>query len=110
MHRHDKCHEGRRLAVTPGCFDRTQGPMGRRSDGIAGDLMAARQDTVHGSENVLARVDGRVGHLTLNRPERINALSLSMVRATSAALAGWEHDPDVDAVLIDGAGPRALLA
>src|SRR6195952_5079005 len=62
------------------------------------------------SEHVLARVEGRLGHLTLNRPERINALSLSMVRIASSALVGWAQDPDVDVVLIDGNGPRGLCA
>src|ERR1700712_5406579 len=62
------------------------------------------------SEHVLARVEGRLGHLTLNRPERINALSLSMVRIASSALVGWAQDPDVDLVLIDGNGPRGLCA
>ncbi len=62
------------------------------------------------SEHVLLRVEGRLGHLTLNRPERINALSLSMVRTALNALAGWAEDPDVDLVLIDGNGPRGLCA
>ena len=33
-----------------------------------------------------------------------------MVTAVAAALADWADDPDVDAVLIDGAGPRGLCA
>lgn len=68
--------------------------------------------TLHQSTlpQVLARVEGRLGHLTLNRPERINALSLVMVRTVTAALIGWAHDPAVDVVLIDGAGPRGLCA
>ena len=62
------------------------------------------------SDHVLARVEGRLGHLTLNRPERINALSYPMVRSASSALLGWAEDPDVDLVLIDGNGPRGLCA
>ncbi len=60
--------------------------------------------------HVLARVEGRLGHLTLNRPERINALSSSMIGAALRALAGWMHDPQVDVVLIDGSGQRGLCA
>jgi 2-ketocyclohexanecarboxyl-CoA hydrolase len=47
--------------------------------------------------------------LTLNRPERLNALSLDLVRALTAAL--WECDADgsVRAVLLRGAG-RAWCA
>jgi enoyl-CoA hydratase len=59
---------------------------------------------------VLTRIEGRLGHLTLNRPERINALSLSMIRLISAALLTWESDDAVDVVLIDGNGPRGLCA
>ncbi len=66
--------------------------------------------TVSEQDHVLARIEGRLGHLTLNRPDRINALSLAMVTAASAALTDWAGDPDVDAVLIDGAGPRGLCA
>lgn len=61
-------------------------------------------------QHLLARVEGRLGHLTLNRPERINALSLAMVTAASTALVRWADDPDVDAVLIDGVGSRGLCA
>ncbi|WP_341360174.1 enoyl-CoA hydratase/isomerase family protein [Georgenia sp. M64] len=60
--------------------------------------------------SVLARVEGRVGHLTLNRPSAINALDAPMLTAVGAALAGWEHDPAVAAVLLDGAGDRGLCA
>jgi len=60
--------------------------------------------------HVLTRQSGRLGRLTLNRPERINALSLSMIRLASSALAAWAEDDAVDAVLIDGAGPRGLCA
>src|SRR5947209_3770286 len=63
-----------------------------------------------GREHVLARVEGRLGHITLDRPERINALSLSMVRRVSDALITWAQYPGVDLVLIDGNGPRGLCA
>ena len=60
--------------------------------------------------HVRTRLVGRLGRLTLNRPERINALSLSMIRLAAGALATWAWDDGVDAVLIDGAGPRGLCA
>jgi len=60
--------------------------------------------------HVRVRVDRAVGHLTLDRPRAINALDLGMVRALAAALDAWEHDPGVDAVLLDGAGDRGLCA
>lgn len=59
---------------------------------------------------VIARAWRGVGHLTLNRPRAINALDLGMIRDLAAALDGWEHDSDVDLVLLDGAGDRGFCA
>ena len=47
---------------------------------------------------------------TLNRPEALNALTLDMVRAFEARLAAWQEDPEVQAVLVKGAGERAFCA
>ena len=55
------------------------------------------------AEEVLIRVEGRLGHITLNRPKQINALTLDMVTAVRAALAAWRDDPLVEVLLIDGA-------
>lgn len=60
--------------------------------------------------DVLAGVHGRLGTITLNRPEAINALTTAMVRAIAAALDRWEHDDAVGTILIEGAGPRGLCA
>lgn len=62
------------------------------------------------AEQVLIRIEGRLGHITLNRPRQINALTFDMVSAVRAALAGWQSDDQVQLVLIDGAGERGLCA
>ncbi len=62
------------------------------------------------TSDVLIRVDDRLGRITLNRPRRINALTIDMVRRVRAALALWRDDPGIGAVLIDGAGERGLCA
>lgn len=59
---------------------------------------------------VLVRREGGLGRLTLNRPKALNALDLPMIRTLTAALRDWEHDDDVGAVLLDGAGERGLCA
>jgi enoyl-CoA hydratase len=59
---------------------------------------------------VLARASGGLGQLTLNRPRAINALDLGMIRLAHEALDAWEHDTEVDIVLLDGAGERGLCA
>ena len=42
--------------------------------------------------------------LTLNRPERLNAITFAMLEALGAALREAEADPDVRAIVITGAG------
>jgi len=57
-----------------------------------------------GSEDLLARVEDRVAILTMNRPERRNALSHGMLRGLAIALEDAERSSDVGAVVLTGAG------
>jgi enoyl-CoA hydratase len=59
---------------------------------------------------VIARREGSAGIVRLNRPKAINALTLGMVRAMTAALDEFEADPGVSLVLVEGAGERGLCA
>ncbi len=59
---------------------------------------------------LLARVEGALGHLTLNRPRSLNALTPVMIGDLHSALREWADEPAVEAVLIDGAGDRGLCA
>ena len=59
---------------------------------------------------ILARMTGPIGHLSLNRPKALHALTLDMVRAMIAALAGWCDDPAVAAVVIDHSEGRGFCA
>jgi 2-(1,2-epoxy-1,2-dihydrophenyl)acetyl-CoA isomerase len=54
-------------------------------------------------------LDG-VGLITLNRPEKLNALSFGLVQEVDDALSGFEADEAVKAVVITGAGDRAFSA
>jgi enoyl-CoA hydratase len=62
------------------------------------------------SDDILARIAGRVGHLSLDRPKAIHALTLPMVRAMIGALLAWRDDPAVAAVIIDHAQGRGFCA
>ncbi len=53
---------------------------------------------------------GRAAHITLNRPKALNALTHEMVLRVDEALTGWADDPDVESVVITGAGGRGLCA
>ena len=53
---------------------------------------------------VLYEVDGSVAMITLNRPERMNAMDQSMLRQLIAAAERAEADEDIRAVIVTGAG------
>lgn len=59
---------------------------------------------------VLATVRNRIGHLTLNRPEGLNALNLPMVRLLQQQLRDWETNDDVVAVVLRAEGEKAFCA
>ena len=56
------------------------------------------------------RVSGKAGHITLNRPDALNALTYDMVQAIDGALRAWAHDPEVALVVIDALGEKAFCA
>src|SRR5262245_21395583 len=62
------------------------------------------------TSDIIARIDGAAGRITLNRPKALNALNYAMVRAITAVLAEWGDDPRGKHVVIDGAGERAFCA
>ena len=53
--------------------------------------------------------DGRLGRVTLNRPEKLNAIDEEMPRALAAAVAEANRDPAVHVIVLAGAG-RAFCA
>jgi 2-(1,2-epoxy-1,2-dihydrophenyl)acetyl-CoA isomerase len=59
--------------------------------------------------DIVFQLDDRVATLTLDRPDRLNALSDAMIDGAIAALRRCATDPDVGAVVVTGAG-RAFCA
>lgn len=59
---------------------------------------------------VLVRVEGGLGRITLNRPRALNALSHGMVCRIDDALVDWAADQRIRGVVLDGAGGRGLCA
>ncbi|MDF9620441.1 enoyl-CoA hydratase/isomerase family protein [Pseudomonas entomophila] len=62
------------------------------------------------TDHVLAEVRNHIGHLTLNRPAGLNALTLDMVRSLRQHLDRWAQDPHVQAVMLRGEGPKGFCA
>ncbi len=60
--------------------------------------------------DIVIRIEGKAGRITLNRPQVLNALTHDMVRMIEQALDNWERDEAVRLVMIEGAGERAFCA
>lgn len=60
--------------------------------------------------DLYVRVDGRVGRITLTRPQALNAINQPVVDGMTAALKAWEGDDDVNLVLADAEGEKAFSA
>ncbi len=52
--------------------------------------------------HIESEIRGHAGRITLNRPRALNALSLPMIRAITAALLAWRDDPAVRVVALRG--------
>lgn len=62
------------------------------------------------SDHISASVADGVGHVTLDRPQALNALSYEMIRALAEVFEAWRHDSEVALVVLDGAGERGFCA
>lgn len=62
------------------------------------------------TDEVLLEKRGACGHIVLNRPQALNALTLTMVRALDPVLRQWAVDPDISHVFIEGAGEKGFCA
>jgi enoyl-CoA hydratase len=61
-------------------------------------------------ETILVTRDERVGTITLNRPEALNALNSQVMHEVTGAAAEFDADPGIGAIIITGAGGKAFAA
>jgi enoyl-CoA hydratase/carnithine racemase len=61
------------------------------------------------ANTLTTEVHGRIGHLTLDRPEKLNPLSTECLDELAAAAAWFDARPEVRVVIVSGAG-RAFSA
>ncbi|PZT84569.1 MAG: enoyl-CoA hydratase [Citromicrobium sp.] len=62
------------------------------------------------TDDLLVHTHGRTGHISLNRPKALHALTLDMCHAMSDALSEWAADHAVEAVILDHAEGRGFCA
>ena len=62
------------------------------------------------SEKMISRVDGGVGWMSFNNPERHNAISLEMWEAALEIMAGFAADPSVRVMVLTGTGGKAFAS
>ena len=62
------------------------------------------------TQDVNIHSHGRVGHISLDRPKALHALTLDMCHAMSAALSDWAGDEAIEAVVLDHAEGRGFCA
>ena len=53
-------------------------------------------------ENILVATEDRVGIITINRPQAMNALNSKVIAEINTALDGFEKDPNIGCMLITG--------
>lgn len=61
-------------------------------------------------QTLLVSLDGPVATVTLNRPEKLNALTLPMLAALEEALLTIDADAEIRVVVIKGSGAKAFSA
>jgi enoyl-CoA hydratase/carnithine racemase len=59
---------------------------------------------------LLTAIEGPIGWLTFNQPERLNAVRLDMWQALPEAVGTLVADPGVRAIVVRGAGDRAFIS
>ena len=60
--------------------------------------------------NVELQLDGSIGRLTFNRPDKFNAVDAATVDELDAALNRVEADAGLRVLIVTGAGPKAFVA
>lgn len=61
-------------------------------------------------KDVLTRIDGSVGFITLNRPKALHALTEAMCHKIAQTLGAWRDAPEISLIILDHAGDRGFCA
>ena len=61
-------------------------------------------------ETLLVEIAGPVARVTVNRPEKLNALNDAVIHELDEAFAALESEAEVSGILLTGAGGKAFVA
>ena len=61
-------------------------------------------------QNLTLEIRDRVAHLTVNRPEKLNALNSATLRELASVFESCAADPAVGVVILTGSGSKAFIA
>ncbi len=61
-------------------------------------------------ENILLEIDGSIAILTINRPDKMNAVNNATVDELDQALSEIEKNPDLRVMILTGAGDKSFVA
>ncbi len=61
-------------------------------------------------DKLVAKKEGRIGWITFNQPEKLNAVSFEMWEALPRILKEMEEDIDIRLVILKGAGEKAFVS
>jgi len=61
-------------------------------------------------ENILTEIQHQILTITINRPEKLNALNKNVIQELHDALADASHNKEVKVIIITGAGEKAFVA
>ena len=62
------------------------------------------------TRTVLSERHGRVGLITINRPEALNAINTGVMQELIEAATGFDADDGIGCIVITGAGEKAFIA
>ena len=62
------------------------------------------------TDKIQAHIEGAVGHVVFNNPERHNAVSLEMWDAVEVALSAFAEDDRVRIIILSGAGGKSFVS
>jgi enoyl-CoA hydratase len=74
------------------------------------DVPKSRPEKSFADGKILQSVDGGIGIVTFNNPEKRNAMSLDMWEGVGSALVELREDPAIRVVILRGAGDKAFVS